>query len=480
MGTVNSGGSDRSGTSPSPLPDPVTATANRGQPTTHASAAPAAKEMPADSSATAVQASTAARPSSRFSRKQLLLAGIVVGVVAAGYVLVPMIRTALNTVSTDDAYVNGHVTFVAPRVAGYVTAVLVDDNQRVKAGDLLAQLDKEPYQVQVNIKTSALLAAKRELATSMAQAQGLAGEARRSRFKLDHVMEDVRNQIELLKSNVAQLKVEEANLTLAESDYERGNNLVVKGAISQQDFDRYKAALKVAINRVSSAKQSIQQTRVSLGLPINHEDPLDMPADLDETSSVVQEALAELYGNATQLGFTPPTWNGTPKQFKEAFYAQDRDKNLDRIFERLIPESPAVKQAEAKVAQAQDDLAQAELNLRYCEIVSEIDGQVTSRNVNPGNYVQIGQSLMAVRSLTEIWIDANFKETQLADQRIGQRVRCEVDMYGHRQEFEGRITGFTMGTGTTLRAATASERDGQFRKDRAAASRPHRADRLRS
>ena len=144
----------------------------------------------------------------------------------------------------------------------------------------------------------------------MAQAQGLAGQARRSRFKLDHVMEDVRNQIELLKSNVAQLKVEEANLTLAESDYERGNNLVGKGAISQQDFDRYKAALKVAINRVSSAKQSIQQTRVSLGLPINHENPLDMPEDLDETSSVVQEALAELYGNATQLGFTPPTWNG--------------------------------------------------------------------------------------------------------------------------------------------------------------------------
>ena len=109
------------------------------------------------------------------------------GAVAAGYVLVPMVRTSLNTVSTDDAYVNGHVTFVAPRVAGYVTAVLVDDNQRVKAGDLLARLDKEPYQVQVNIKTSALVAAKRELATAMSQAQGLAGEARRSRFKLDHV-----------------------------------------------------------------------------------------------------------------------------------------------------------------------------------------------------------------------------------------------------------------------------------------------------
>jgi membrane fusion protein (multidrug efflux system) len=381
------------------------------------------------------------------------------------------VLTALHTVSTDDAYVNGHVTFVAPRVAGHVTTVLVDNNQRVKKGALLAQLDKEPYQVQVNIKRSALVAAQRELATATAQARGLAAQARRSRFKLDHAMEEVRNQIELLKSNVAQLKVEEANRLLAEQDYARAEKLLQSNALSQQEFDKYKAALEVVINRVTSAEQTIQQTRTSLGLAINYKNPLDVPKDLDENFSTVQEALAGLYGSVTQLGYTPPTWNATPTQVKAAFYSQDPDKNLDRIFERLIPESPAVKQAEAKVAQAQDDLAQAELNLRYCDIVSEIDGQVTSRNVNPGNYVQIGQGLMAVRSLTEIWIDANFKETQLADQRIGQRVRCEVDMYGGRREFEGRITGFTMGDRHHSLAASASERHGQFRQDCPAAPR---------
>ena len=72
--------------------------------------------------------------------------------------------------------------------------------------------------------------------------------------------------------------------------------------------------------------------------------------------------------------------------------------------------------------QAQSQLDQAELNLKWCDVVAEIDGVVTRRNVNPGNNVQAGQELMAVRSLTEIWIDANFKETQLADLRIGQRV----------------------------------------------------------
>src|SRR5262249_31609065 len=75
---------------------------------------------------------------------------------------------------------------------------------------------------------------------------------------------------------------------------------------------------------------------------------------------------------------------------------------------------------------------------------------VTRRNVNPGNNVVVGQSLMAVRSLTEIWVDANFKETQLANLRIGQEVDLDVDMYGSRQQFKGRISGFTMGTGSTL------------------------------
>ncbi len=463
MGPANDGNSDGAGKVDSHLPDGMATAANPSQPTVRVPTAPAEQVTDSDKSV-ATPITRALRQSSRRWRSWLILAGIVTGVVAGTYVSIPFMLTALNTVSTDDAYVNGHVTFVAPRVAGHVTTVLVDDNQRVKKGDLLVQLDKEPYQVQVNIKTSAVLAAKRELATAMARARGLAAQARRSRFKLDHVMEDVRNQIELLKSNVAQLKVEEANLVLAEKDYARGEKLISKGAISQQELDQYKATLEVAINRVSSAKQSIQQTRVGLGLPINHANPLDIPQDLDENSSVVQEALAELYANVTQLGFTPPTWIATPTKVKADFYSQDPEKNLDRIFERLIPQSPAVKQAEAKVAQAEDDLAQAQLNLRYCDIVSDIDGQVTSRNVNPGNYVQIGQSLMAVRSLTEIWIDANFKETQLAKQRIGQRVRCEVDMYGSRREFEGRITGFTMGTGTTLALLPPQNATGNFVK----------------
>jgi membrane fusion protein (multidrug efflux system) len=114
--------------------------------------------------------------------------------------------------------------------------------------------------------------------------------------------------------------------------------------------------------------------------------------------------------------------------------------------------------------QAQKNLDDANLNLRYCDIVSEIDGVVTRRNVNPGNNVQVGQSLMAVRSLTEVWVDCNFKETQLRNLRIGQRVDLEADMYGGHYTFKGRISGFTEGTGSTLALLPAENATGNFIK----------------
>ena len=226
-------------------------------------------------------------------------------------------------------------------------------------------------------------------------------------------------------------------------------------------------SVKVADAAVDQALQAVYAIRVGLGLPqqppAGH-DLSETPPDLDQNFSTVRQALGELLQSAAQFGYFPASWTATPKQAIEAFYKQDPEGNLNRIYARLIPQAPAIKQAEAKLLQARRDLDQAELNLRYCDIVSEIDGAVTGRNVNPGNNVQVGQSLMAVRSITEIWIDANFKETQLAKLRIGQRVRCEVDMYGRRQEFEGRITGFTMGTGETLSLLPPQNATGNFVK----------------
>jgi membrane fusion protein (multidrug efflux system) len=373
----------------------------------------------------------------------------------------------LNTVSTDDAYVNGHVTFVAPRVAGQVSKVLVDDNYRVKKGSLLVQLDKEPYQVQVALKEAAVEVAETNLVAARAQVQAQLAQARANRFKLEHAMEDVNTQIANLRANVATLNSRRATLKLARANLKRGQKLIARGGISKEDLDQRRQAVEVAEAAVDQALQTVYANRVSLGLPARPrkgEGLSDVPPDLEQNFSVVRQALGQLLQSAAQFGYFPTSWNATPKQAVATFYKQDPKGDLDRIFRHLIPQAPAVKQAEANLLQARRDLDQAKLNLRYCDIVSEIDGVVTRRNVNPGNNVAVGQSLMAVRSLTEIWIDANFKETQLADLRIGQRVRCEVDMYGSRREYEGRITGFTMGTGQTLALLPPQNATGNFVK----------------
>src|SRR5262249_12432998 len=177
-----------------------------------------------------------------------------------------------------------------------------------------------------------------------------------------------------------------------------------------------------------------------------------------------REALAALVQSLAQVGLPLTSFTQTPRQALDEFARRDKEGNLDRIMEQIVPQAPSVRHAEATLLQARRDLAQAELNLRYCDVASEIDGMVTRRNVNPGNNVQAGQSVMAVRSLTEIWIDANFKETQRADLRIGHRVRCEVDMYGSRREYEGRITGFTMGTGQPLALLPPQNATGNYVK----------------
>ncbi len=397
----------------------------------------------------------------------MLLGAVAVGLVIAAYYMIPWVDTALHTISTDDAYVNSHVTFVAPRVSGQVSKVLVDDNYRVKRGDLLVQLDKEPFEVEVAIKQAAVDAAEVNVVAVKAQASALVAQARSYRFKMEHAMEDVNTQIANLRAAVATYHSKQATLSLAKANLKRGEELAPSGGVSKEDLDQRRQTVKVDEAAVEQALQAVFAIRVNLGLPAQPEkdhELTEVPPDLDQNFSTVREALGTLLQSVAQLGYFPTSWDATPNQAKEAFYKQDAKGNLDEIYARLIRNSPMVKQAEAKLQEARRDLDQAKLNLRYTDVVSDIDGVVTRRNVNPGNNVQAGQSLMAVRSLTDIWIDANFKETQLADLRIGQRVRIEVDMYGSRKEFEGRITGFTMGTGQTLALLPPQNATGNFVK----------------
>src|SRR5262249_24198434 len=149
-------------------------------------------------------------------RRRRLLIGVLGVLVLAAVIAfgVPSIRLALNTVSTDDAYVNGHVTFVAARVRGQVSRVLVDDNYRVHRGDRLVELDKEPYQNAVDVSRAAVDTAKADLGVAMATVRGVEAEARSRRWKLQHAIEDVDNEVALLHARLAAVDKSKAALTL--------------------------------------------------------------------------------------------------------------------------------------------------------------------------------------------------------------------------------------------------------------------------
>jgi membrane fusion protein (multidrug efflux system) len=247
---------------------------------------------------------------------------------------------------------------------------------------------------------------------------------------------------------------------LAQAEFDRADRLLATKVISAEEWDQRHKDLDVAKAQVQQALENVYQTRVALGLPAQPPggtNLTEVPADLDQTFSSVRQAQADLIQDAAQLGVMPSSYDQTPKQTLDEFYKRDPGGNLDRIYADVIKNAPTLKQAER-------NLDQAKLNLRYCTVVAEIDGVVTRRNVNPGNNVQVGQSLMAIRSLRDIWVDANFKETQLSNLRIGQRVDLELDMYGGKRTFEGRISGFTMGTGSTLALLPAQNATGNFVK----------------
>jgi len=396
-------------------------------------------------------------------RRWLLIGAVIVVLVLAGVFGIPRIRLAFTTASTDDAYVNGYVTFVAPRIGGQISRVLVDDNYRLHKGDLLAQIDKEPFEIAVSQKQAAVDTANADLQAAIASVRAIEAEARSRRWKLQSAEEELENQIALLHDRVAALDKAKATLALAQVNFDRAKQLLGTPAESRQQYDQYQEAFSTASAQVTQALAAIRQVRASLGLPPQPEQGGDLgqvPPDLDQTFSSVLQAQADLIQSAAQLGVVH-SFDQSPKQMLAEF---EKAGDIDRVFAKIAAEAPAVKQAEAKRDVAKQELAEAELNLRYCNIVAEIDGVVTRRNVNPGNYVQVGQNLMAIRSLNDIWVDANFKETELRDLRIGQPVDLYVDMYGGRHVFKGRISGFTEGTGSTLALLPAQNATGNFIK----------------
>ena len=353
--------SSERGSDPSTEPRPASAGAVPAEARDGSETLPAGRaahpDHPSAASATDPSGGSPAGRKTHRLRRWLLIHALIACLVVGGYFLYPSILTMLNTVSTDDAYVNGHVTLVAPRVAGQVSRVLVDDNYRVKKGALVVQLDKEPYQVQVDIKKAAVAVAETDLAAAQAQVRGLVAQGRSQSVPgSQHAIEDVHTQIANLRANVATLQSRKATLELAQANLKRGEELLPSGGISKEDLDQRRQAVKVDEAAVDQALQAVYATRVGLGLPAQPAQGHDLgevPADLDQTFSSVRQALGPVDPDRGRARVHTAIVECDPEAgHRGVLQAGPRGQYRQDHRHGSIPNAPAVKQAEAKLQQA--------------------------------------------------------------------------------------------------------------------------------
>jgi membrane fusion protein (multidrug efflux system) len=306
---------------------------------------------------------------------------------------------------TDDAQVNGHLIQVSSRIGGQVAKVYVDENQVVKAGDVIAELDPADYQVNVENAEAALASAQANAAAANVNVPittintGSNLSSADANLSGSHAaVEQAQQQLESAHASVAQAK---ANNTKAQSDLERYKPLVEKDVISKQQFDAAVAAADAAKAQLSAARHSEQAAED--GVKVARERESQAVAGLKYAETAPQQVAAQ---------------------------------------------SARAKQALAQVAQAQAQLDQAKLNLSYTKIVAPTAGIITRKSVEINQNVAPGQNLLMLVSLEGLWVTANFKETQLKHMSAGQAVEIEVDATG--KTYQGKVTQIGGATGSVL------------------------------
>ena len=305
-----------------------------------------------------------------------------VKVIGAGVVLLAVAGGAYyhfstqDSESTDDAYTDGRALTISPKVAGYVTELLVDDNQPVKAGQVLARIDPRDYIV----------------ARDNARANLIVSKAQEESAKLNAEIARKNFPARLLQAQ-GQLLQAQGQLFQAQTDYKR-QHAITREATSQQSVDQSTAALQQAQGQVAAAQAAVQQ------------------------AEPVQQNIGTADQQIAQIG-------GQGKQ-------------------------------------AQISLEQAELNLSYTTITAPQDGWITKRNIEVGNYLQVGATIFSIVT-PQVWITANFKESQLNHMRPGQKVAIAVDAYPGLK-LEGHVDSVQLGSGSKFTAFPPENATGNFVK----------------
>jgi membrane fusion protein, multidrug efflux system len=324
------------------------------------------------------------------ARRRSIRVRVIAGALALAFVALGWWLYARRYEDTDDAQIDGNISAVSPRVAGTVVAVHVVDNQEVKAGDLLVELDATDLRV-------ALAQAKANVAQAEAQVSAENPNVPITQTSNAAAMRNADAEVESARTDLdaaeAELEQAKANDRLARVDLARAEQLIQGGSIARAEYDQRGAAADVTRAAVVAARRRAagKQAKLDAALARQREVRQNAPRQLGTREAALQARRAYL-----------------------------------------------------ELAQAQ--LEEAKLNLGYARIVAPADGIIGRKSVNVGDRVQPGQQLMALTQTGDLWVTANFRETQLQHMRAGQHARVSVD--GLSRDFEGEVESFAGATGS--------------------------------
>jgi membrane fusion protein (multidrug efflux system) len=363
--------------------------------------------------------------------------------------------------STDDAFIDGHIIQVSPKATGYVLKIYVSDNQQVKVGDLVAELDARDYEAKVSQARAALDAGlaqqhqaetqvtltrantrsnQQQAAAVVRQARSEVGGAQANasaeRSRIGQAAAGVSNALAVVNQNRAELKAAQAKAQRANADVQRYQLLYGKDEVSRQQLDVAVAASRTADAEVDAARQKVSASEARVN---------EVRAAEAAQTHNAQRAQTQITGAQAQVS-----------------EAQGRLAQANTAPQQIAVSEAQAKTAGANLASLQAALDEAELQLSYTKIYAPEGGRVTRKAVEVGALVQVGQPLMAIVP-GDIWVTANFKENQIGNIRPGQSVEITVDAYSDKT-FRGHVDSIQAGTGARFSLLPAENAVGNYVK----------------
>jgi membrane fusion protein (multidrug efflux system) len=400
------------------------------------------------------------KPGTRRRRRFFIIGGAAIVILAVAGTLYWLYARQFE--STDDAFIDGDIVQISPKISAYVARVAVSGNQYVHKGDLLVELNPSDYEVKlqqaqaqlqvaqsqynqalanINLTRVSTRAAQTQAASNVKTTSGVVTQTQFGASSQQARVKQAQSAVTTARANLAQVKAQtgqaESNLRLAQVEYDRRRSLFERGDISRQSLDQALNALQTAQSQLNAIQRQIDaaQSRV------------------DEADANVSTALREYQQALAQVDVTRSQVNESKGRLEDANAAP----------ERIDVSQTQAETAQASTAAAEAAVREAELELSYTKIYAPEDGYVTRKTVEEGQLVSVGTPLMAISQSDDLWVVANFKETQLEHMRIGQAADIEVDAYPG-QTFRGHVESLQAGTGSRFSLLPPENASGNFVK----------------